>query len=96
MKLKAADFDSYSYLGVGSAFDPNGVPVAAIAPALALAVNGPGTPQGMGSSDPEEQDRASSPRNRVFVSNFSGMFNFTLGAFHGEAHDRLQHLRSRA
>jgi iron complex outermembrane recepter protein len=80
MKLKAVDFDSYSYLGVGSAFNPNGVPVAAIAPALA-AVNGPGTPQGMGSSDPENKTSQFTQELR-FVSNFSGMFNFTLGAFY--------------
>ncbi len=80
MSLKAVDFDSYSYAGVGAAFNPNGVPVGAIAPALA-AVNTPGSAQGFGSSDPENKTRQFTQELR-FVSSFEGMFNFTFGAFY--------------
>lgn len=80
MSLKAVDFDSYSYVGVGPAFNPNGVPVSAIAPALA-AINGPGVPLGMGSSDPENKTRQFTQELRM-VSSFDGMFNFSLGAFY--------------
>ena len=80
MSLKAVDFDSYSYVGVGPAFNPNGVPVGAIAPALA-AINGPGVPLGMGSSDPENKTKQFTQELRM-VSSFDGMFNFSLGAFY--------------
>ena len=80
MSLKAVDFDSYSYLGVGPAFNPSGVPVGLIAPALA-AINGPGVALGMGSSDPENKTKQFTQELRM-VSSFDGMFNFTLGAFY--------------
>lgn len=87
MHLKAVDFDSYSYVGVGPAFSPLTipgttipVPVSAIAPALA-AINGPGVPLGMGSSDPENKTSQFTQELRM-VSSFDGMFNFTLGAFY--------------
>jgi len=80
LDMRAVDFDSYSYVGKSPAFNPNGVPVGAIAPALA-AVNTPGTPQGMGSSDPENKTKQFTQELR-FVSSFSGPFNFTFGAFY--------------
>ncbi len=80
MSLKAVDFDSYSYVGQGKAFNPNGIPVALIAPALA-ASDGIGVPQGMGSSDPENKTKQFTQELRM-VSSLSGPFNFTLGAFY--------------
>ncbi len=80
LSLRAVDFDSYSYVGVGRAFNPNGAPVGAIAPALA-AVNTPGSAQGMGSSDPLNKTKQFTQELR-FVSNFSGPLNFSLGAFY--------------
>jgi iron complex outermembrane recepter protein len=70
LSLKAVDFDSYAYTGVGPAVSGvPGVPLSAIAPALA-AVNTPGSAQGTGTQELR------------FVSSFEGMFNFTFGAFY--------------
>lgn len=80
MKLDLIDFDSYSYAGTGPAFNPNGVPVGAIAPALA-AINGVGVPLGMGSSDPRNKTYQFSQEYRL-ASDFEGPFNFQLGAFY--------------
>ncbi|MBL0115743.1 MAG: TonB-dependent receptor [Sphingomonadales bacterium] len=80
MKLDSIDFDSYSYAGTGPAFNPNGVPVGAIAPALA-AINGVGVPLGMGSSDPRNKTYQFSQEYRL-ASDFEGPFNFQLGAFY--------------
>ena len=80
LKLDAIDFDSYSSVGVGPARNPNGVPVGLIAPRLA-AVNTPGSPQGVGSSDPLNKTDQYSQEVRL-ASDFSGKFNFMLGAFY--------------
>jgi iron complex outermembrane recepter protein len=79
--LKSIDFDSFSSVGQGPAFSLiPGVPVAAIAPRLA-AVNTPGSPQGVGSSDPLNRTDQFSQELRV-ATDFDGKFNFTLGAFY--------------
>lgn len=80
MKLNSIDFESYSYVGVGPAFNPNGVPVGAIAPALG-AINTPGRALGMGSSDPQNKTDQFSQEFRL-ASDFDGAFNFQLGAFY--------------
>ena len=94
LNLKALDFDSYSYLGVGPAFRPNGLPLdlsplagvlppallAFSAPALA-AVNAPGSPQGVGGSDPVNKTAQFTQELRL-VSSFDGPLNFQLGAFY--------------
>ncbi len=78
--LDSVDSDTYSSVGVGPAFNPNGVPVGAIAPRLA-AVNLPGSAQGFGSSDPRNTTEQYTQELRV-SSDFAGPFNFTLGAFY--------------
>ncbi|WP_219893590.1 TonB-dependent receptor [Aquisediminimonas profunda] len=80
MKLNSIDFDSYSYAGTGPAFNPNGIPIALIAPRLA-AINGVGVPLGMGSSDPQNKTYQFSQEYRL-ASDFEGPFNFQLGAFY--------------
>jgi iron complex outermembrane receptor protein len=80
MTLDAVDFDSYSYAGTGPAFNPNGVPVAAIAPRLA-AINTPGAALGMGSSDPNNKTKQYSQEFRL-ASNYDSPLNFQLGAFY--------------
>ncbi len=78
--LDAQDVDNYSYAGVGPAFSPTGLPVSAIAPALG-AINGPGVPLGVGTSDPRNTLRQYSQEVRL-TSNFDGMFNFMVGGFY--------------
>jgi iron complex outermembrane recepter protein len=80
LDFDAIDFDSYSAVGQAVAFNPNGVPLAAIAPRLAAA-NAPGTPMGMGSSDPRNKTKQFSQEVRL-ASDFDGMFNFMVGAFY--------------
>ncbi len=80
LNLDAVDFDSYSYQGVGPAFNPSGVPVGLIAPALA-AVNGVGSPQGFGSSDPRNRTEQFTQELRL-ASDYDGMFNFMAGGFY--------------
>ena len=86
LKLDAIDFDSYSSVGVGQAFTPFApaavavAAVAGIAPRLA-AVNTLGSPQGVGSSDPRNKTDQYSQEVRI-TSDFSGKFNFMLGAFY--------------
>ncbi len=80
MKLDSVDFDSYSYVGVGPAFNPNGAPVGAIAPTLA-AINTPGRALGMGSSDPRNKTDQYSQEFGL-SSDYDGSFNFKLGAFY--------------
>ena len=80
LDFDSIDFDSYSSVGQGLAFNPNGVPVAAIAPRLA-AVNTLGSPQGVGSSDPRNMTKQFSQEVRL-ASDFDGMFNFMIGAFY--------------
>jgi iron complex outermembrane recepter protein len=80
MKLNSIDFESYSYTGIGPAFNPNGVPVAAIAPALA-AINTPGRALGQGSSDPQNKTDQFSQEFRL-ASDLDGAFNFQVGAFY--------------
>jgi len=80
LNLDAVDFDSYSYQGVGPAFNPSGVPVGLIAPALA-AVNGVGSPQGFGSSDPRNRTEQFTQELRL-ASDYDGMFNFMVGGFY--------------
>lgn len=80
LNLDATDFDSYSYVGVGPAFNPGGVDVALIAPALA-AVNGEGVPMGFGNSDPRNTLEQFSQEIRL-TSDFDGPINFMTGAFY--------------
>jgi len=80
LALKAIDFDSYSYTGVGPAFNPNGLPVGLIAPRLAAA-NTPGSPQGVGSSDPVNKTHQLTQELRL-ASNFESKLNFAIGAFY--------------
>lgn len=82
--LYAVDVDNYSYGGIGPAFSPlqaaTGVPLAGRAPALA-AINGPGVPLGVGTSDPINALQQLSTELRL-TSDFDGPFNFMLGAFY--------------
>ena len=84
VNLDAVDVDSYSYGGIGPAFSPLGnalgIPLAAIAPALA-AINGPGVPLATGSSDPVNTLSQFSQELRL-TSNFDGPLNFMVGAFY--------------
>lgn len=86
MNLDAIDYDSYSYLGVGKAFRPSGLPLvlAALGPfsAPALdAVNTVGSPQGVGGSDPVNKTAQFTQELRL-VSSYDGPINFSLGAFY--------------
>lgn len=89
LKLDSVDFDSYSYLGVGKAFRPAGLPlvttgIPGLAPfsANALdAVNAEGSPQGVGGSDPVNKTAQFTQELRL-VSSFDGPLNFSLGAFY--------------
>ena len=82
--LDATDVDNYSYGGIGPAFSPlqalTGVPLAGRAPALA-AINGPGVPLGVGSSDPRNALRQLSQELR-FQSDLDGPINFMAGVFY--------------
>lgn len=82
--LDAQDVDNYSYSGIGPAFSPLGnalgLPLAALAPALG-AINGPGVPLGVGTSDPVNKLRQYSQELRL-ASNFDGPLNFMVGAFY--------------
>ena len=82
--LNAVDVDAYSYGGIGPAFSPLGnaigKTVADFAPALA-AVNGPGIPGGVGTSDPLNALTQYSQEVRL-ASDFSGPINFMLGGFY--------------
>ena len=80
LNLDSVDFDSYSYGGVGQAFNPSGLPISAIAPALA-AVNFPGAALGAGQSDPRNRTEQFTQELRL-ASNYDGMFNFMIGAFY--------------
>ncbi|MCL4674376.1 MAG: TonB-dependent receptor, partial [Sphingomonadaceae bacterium] len=80
LDMDAVDVDSYSYAGVGPAFSPLGVPVGAIAPALA-AINGPGVPMGVGTSDPINKLKQFSQEIRL-ASDFDGAINFMIGGFY--------------
>lgn len=81
--LDSQDVDSYSYGGIGAAFSPLGnalgLPLAALAPALA-AVNGPGVPLGVGTSDPVNKLKQFSQEIRL-ASDFDGPINFMVGGF---------------
>ncbi|MFC4295577.1 TonB-dependent receptor [Novosphingobium tardum] len=82
--LNAIDVDNYSYGGIGPAFSPVGNllgrPLSAFAPALA-AINGPGVPGGVGTSDPVNKLRQYTQELRL-ASNFDGPINFLVGAFY--------------
>ena len=82
--LDATDVDNYSYGGIGAAFSPLGnalgLPLAALAPALG-AINGPGVPLGVGSSDPRNALKQYSQELRL-QSDFDGPLNFMVGAFY--------------
>ena len=78
LSLDAIDIDSYGYVGVGPAFSPLGP--AAIPGALA-AVNTPGSPQGVGGSDPVNKTQQLTQEFRL-ASDFDGMFNFMAGVFY--------------
>ena len=79
--LDAQDVDNYSYGGIGAAFTPiPGATVGGIAPALG-AINRPGVPLGVGSSDPRNALRQYSQELRL-ASDFDGPLNFMVGAFY--------------
>ena len=79
--LKAQDVDNYAYGGIGAAFSPiPGLAVGAVAPALA-AINGPGVPLGVGTSDPVNKLRQYSQELRL-ASDFDGPLNFMVGGFY--------------
>ncbi|WP_195908637.1 TonB-dependent receptor [Novosphingobium sp. Gsoil 351] len=82
--LNAQDVDNYSYSGIGPAFSPLGnalgLPLAALAPALG-AINGPGVPLGVGTSDPVNKLRQFSQELRI-QSDFDGPLNFMVGGFY--------------
>ena len=86
--LNAQDVDNYSYGGIGPAFSPlsavTGLTAAQLfaanAPALA-AINGPGVPFGVGTSDPVNKLRQFSQELRL-QSDFDGPLNFMVGAFY--------------
>ncbi|MEW4468417.1 TonB-dependent receptor [Parasphingorhabdus sp. JC815] len=80
LNLDADDFDSYSIVGIGSAFNPGGAPLAAIAPALD-AINFPGSAQATGGGNPRNRTEQFSQELRL-TSDFDGMFNFMVGAFY--------------
>lgn len=78
LSLDAADFDSYSYVGVGpasSVFGPAAIP------ANVAAINAAGIPFGVGSSDPRNRTEQFTQEVRL-TSDFDGMFNFMVGAFY--------------
>jgi iron complex outermembrane receptor protein len=81
--LNSQDVDNYSYGGIGPAFSPLGnalgLPLAALAPALG-AVNGPGIPLGVGTSDPVNKLKQYSQELRL-QSDFDGPVNFMIGGF---------------
>ncbi|WP_421849794.1 TonB-dependent receptor [Novosphingobium sp.] len=78
--IKSIDSDTYSTVGTGPAFNPNGIPLALIAPRLA-ANNAPGSAQGFGSSDPLNATKQFTQELRL-SSNWSGPFNFMVGGFY--------------
>ena len=78
--IKSIDSDTYSTVGTGAAFNPNGIPLNLIAPRLA-ANNAPGSAQGFGSSDPLNATKQFTQELRL-SSNFSGPFNFMVGGFY--------------
>lgn len=80
LNLDSVDFDSYSYVGVGSAVPFSSTGVAALPPALA-AINGPGVALGVGNSDPENLTEQFTQELRL-ASDFGGAFNFMVGAFY--------------
>ncbi|MCS6986018.1 MAG: TonB-dependent receptor [Sphingomonadaceae bacterium] len=91
VNLDATDFDAYSYGGVGPAFSPipapsppfppgSTLPVGAIAPALG-AVNAPGIPLGLGTSDPTNKLTQFSQELRL-TSELPSPVNFMLGAYY--------------
>jgi len=88
--INSIDSDTYSSVGVGAAFNPNGIPVALIAPRLA-AVNTPGSAQGFGSSDPLNATKQWTQELRL-TSSFDGPFNFMVGGFYEHRSHRLQHV----
>ena len=80
LSLDADDFDSYSVVGIGAAFNPGGAPLAGIAPALD-AINFPGSSQAAGGGNARNQTEQFSQEFRL-TSDFDGMFNFMIGAFY--------------
>lgn len=91
--LDAIDLDSYSYGGIGPIFSPVGnavgVPIGPFLqgafklpnPPAFLANNAPGTPSGVGSSDPTNKLSQFSQELRI-ASDFDGPLNFMLGGFY--------------
>jgi iron complex outermembrane recepter protein len=80
LSMDAIDVGAYSYGGIGPAFSPFG-PVANIIPGVYLANNAPGTPFGVGTSDPTNKLLQYSQELRL-ASDFEGPFNFMVGAFY--------------
>jgi iron complex outermembrane receptor protein len=89
LNMDAIDVGAYSYGGVGPIFSPFstipgptfGLPVGAIFPGAYLANNAPGTPSGVGTSDPTNKLLQYSQELRL-ASDFDGPFNFMVGAFY--------------
>ena len=79
LDMNALDVDCYAGGGTALAFSPTGLPLGAVAPALA-AVNTPGRGLGAGCSDPLNQLRQFTQEVRLH-SDFDGPINFMLGAF---------------
>ena len=81
LNMDAIDVAAYSYGGIGPIFSPFG-PIAAIFPGAAfLANNAPGTPSGVGTSDPTNKLLQYSQELRL-ASDLEGPFNFMVGAFY--------------
>src|SRR5690606_4192349 len=81
LAARYTDIDEYVKLEPGTpAFNPDGLPLSAIAPALD-AVNFPGAALAAGQSDPRNQTEQFTQELRL-TSNFDGMFNFMVGAFY--------------
>jgi iron complex outermembrane receptor protein len=80
MNMDALDVDCYAGGGTALAFSPTGLPLGAVAPALA-AINTPGRGLGTGCSDPINQLRQYTQELRLH-SDFDGPINFMLGAFY--------------
>ncbi len=78
--LDAIDVDNYSYVGVGPAFSPLGELTDVSAFALA-AVNGPGVPMGVGTSDPRNTLKQFSQEFRL-ASDFDSAINFMVGGLY--------------
>lgn len=78
LSMESYEFDCFSYDGVGPITDLDGN---AITEGVLAGVNGAGSPQGAGCSDPENNLSQFSQEFRL-ASDFDGPFNFLIGAFY--------------